>query len=75
METGPSTFPLEERTLPTYLSFLKKDKDSTIKEFTEANNKLGESAKDMEQKIKLYSDKANEKYRVLREGTEKLTKK
>lgn len=29
----------------------------------------------MEQKIKLYSDKANEKYRILREGTEKLTKK
>ena len=56
-------------------SFLKKDKESTIKEFTEANNKLGESAKDMEQKIKLYSDKANEKYRILREGTEKLTKK
>lgn len=29
----------------------------------------------MEAKIKVYSDKANEKYRILREGTEKLTKK
>lgn len=29
----------------------------------------------MEGKIKIYSDKANEKYRILREGTEKLTKK
>ena len=46
-----------------------------MKDFNEANSKLGESAKDMETKIKVYSDKANEKYRVLREGTEKLTKK
>ena len=40
-------------------SFLKKDKDSTIKDFTEANSKLVESSKDMENKIKVYSDKAN----------------
>lgn len=39
--------------------FLKKDKDATVKEFIEANNKLAESAKDMEGKIKIYSDKAN----------------
>lgn len=58
-----------------HLSFLKKDKESTIKEFGEANAKLAESAKDMESKIKVFSDKANEKYRILREGTEKLTKK
>ena len=46
-----------------------------MKDFSEANSKLIESSKDMETKIKVYSDKANEKYRVLREGTEKLTKK
>jgi hypothetical protein len=29
----------------------------------------------MESKIKVLSDKANEKYKILREGTERLTKK
>ncbi len=29
----------------------------------------------METKIKVLSDKANEKYKILREGTERLTKK
>jgi len=38
---------------------LKKDKDSTIKEFTGANEKLSESAKDMEGKIKMLTEKAN----------------
>jgi prefoldin subunit 5 len=59
----------------TYFSFLRKDKDSTIKEFTGANEKLIESSKEMESKIKLLTEKANEKYKILREGTDRLTKK
>ena len=54
---------------------LNQDKDSTIKEFTGANEKLSESAKDMEGKIKMLTEKANEKYKILKEGTDKLTKK
>lgn len=57
------------------LRFLRKDKDSTIKEFHGANEKLVESTREMEIKIKQLSDKANEKYKILKEGTERLTKK
>jgi hypothetical protein len=51
------------------IRFLRRDKDSTIKEFHGANEKLIESTRDMETKIKQLSEKANEKYKVLREGT------
>lgn len=67
--------PLGRAYLSHYLSFLRKDKESTIKEFTGANEKLIESAKEMEVKIKMLTEKANEKYKILREGTDRLTKK
>ena len=37
--------------------------------------KLEESCKDMEKNQKLFADKANEKYKVLKEGMEKLMKR
>lgn len=55
--------------------FLKKNKEAAIKQFSLANDKLTESLKDMEKSQKVYADKANEKYQILKLGTEKLMKK
>lgn len=67
--------PPRPRVHPHLPRFLRKDKDSTIREFHGANEKLTESAKEMEAKIKVLTEKANEKYKILREGTDRLTKK
>lgn len=53
-------------------SFLKRNKDETIKEFVGANDLLIESSKEMEKNQKVYVDRANEKYKLLKEGTDKL---
>ena len=58
-EIAQSMSPLEERIFFNSFSFLRKDKDSTIKEFTGANEKLIESSKEMEAKIKVLTEKAN----------------
>ena len=54
---------------------MKKDKETTLKEFAGANDKLRQSSEEMTIKIRTLSDKANEKYKILQEGTERLTKK
>lgn len=46
-----------------------------MKEIAMASEKLQESCKDMEKNQKLFADKANEKYKVLKEGMEKLMKR
>lgn len=47
---------------------MKRNKEETIKEIENASVKLGESCKDMEKNQKVFADKANEKYKVLKEG-------
>jgi hypothetical protein len=54
---------------------LRRNKEDTIKEIASASVKLEESCKDMEKNQKLFADKANEKYKVLKEGMEKLMKR
>ncbi len=54
---------------------MRRNKEDTIKEIASASVKLEESCKDMEKNQKLFADKANEKYKVLKEGMEKLMKR
>ncbi len=70
-----STFHLEKRINFSQFRFLRRNKDNTIKEIAMASEKLQESCKDMEKNQKLFADKANEKYKVLKEGMEKLMKR